>query len=425
MKRFRFPLLFLIAIFALIAQFKILSIVGTPTHRLVASIDQHSCPELFQQIIFKTSDDELILRKIAFEKMLKKRPQWQRQLLDKLWRQDVEEGRFAVVSRRSLLLRKSIGINPIEKNIKTFSFRPYILDLPIEVKNAFVQIGKKNGLKDASEYVIIPAKLMLSNAAVDPIRTVIFIAGITGAGEILSVAGITVSDPLLSQSSTLGMGDNEILLLINNDTGKKLGESYASIFGTQEVNNIAKNDPKHVRVLNMYEREDKLIEFVKGLKGKTIKKIIVTGHGNDGVVYVEDYNHEWGNGTALSVFGSYLSENLHLSEYLGNNVEIYFAQCLLAATEFGRTEVQAFADRVIPQKGKVVVNRYVGIAGIDQNHLTFKSTSDSISDAAFLLTPILYDLFYFQFLDYMLEFSEEQGSDKDRSNGWLYTYEKK
>ncbi len=351
------------------------------TSRSIASSIEESCSKLLLRLFHRASNNKILDSIVSFNDMLESQPKWRRNLYDSLWRGNIERGEFTIINSSSVFMffTKAPAVQPIgyvQLGLRTVDFRLHPFQMPLNVKDAYVEIAKKYGFVPGKEVVAIPVKMIMSQAAGRPVTTVLFLLGIGGAGEIVSSMGLLGSTPLLNKVDTSNYSDNEVLLIIKNCKSTKEDRDAATSINDGIIEKHLARDPEHIKLLDLttYTPSD----GIKFLKGKKIKRVIVSGHGSRGRVSIDSNV----GGLSLSKYAAYLKE-IGIDQYFDQHVDIYFNSCLLSHDEYGKMQVSLFAEELIPHSGTVTTNNYVGISGNNQSPLVVSGINDLAEDALF------------------------------------------
>ncbi|MFN8370410.1 MAG: hypothetical protein U0T83_07270 [Bacteriovoracaceae bacterium] len=319
----------------------------------------------------KTVELDTNTKKIFYQSIEHLSP-FKQNLLKKIWEPELKEAKNFIISKDYLdgvklspnysEYNKYYSVLPPTKVGQTVNFLAYGVTMPARV------ISSIANLKGSKNFLVLGSKVLLTEFIQYPVRNMLYAVSFGAMGEVLDSFKIFTGDPLVEETDPSDLKSDEVIALIKLDKGLMSG-NRASATDEQLITELTEKYPSKyfvvdlssdkVRTYNREYRENKLTF----LKGKKIKKVIVSSHGTPGFVYID--NKEY----SLSQFGDILN-NIHLTKFFDKNVEIHFNSCLLALNEVGKDQVKAFGDKTIPKSGIVKVNTYYGLAGYSLKNTT-------------------------------------------------------
>lgn len=314
-------------------------------------------------------------------------PNWKKKLVYEIWKKEVEQG-IMPFDLRSYSLRN----RPLDTELKRAPL-PYVLHVPREIANGIIAVAKSEGIKPAQRYIVIPAKTLVTIGVRSFYSNVFMVLALGGTGAILDVMNLNVSNPLLDESDPTELEENEVIVIVKLDTFKNPEENYPMYLDGGLIETIKKESPDKIIVIDLSSDSDSITDNIElrvtdilknELKGKKIKKLIVSGHGTPGRIQ-GDLLGDVPLNKLLEILQPLRSE-------LQRNSEVHFTSCLLAGNENGRAEVRHFADSMLPIGGKIVVNKLLGYANGNINFegsLAKNSTSSGFTKTVTLLNPVL------------------------------------
>jgi len=312
---------------------------------LPSMLQANICFSSFRQLGY---DPDFSPRELKYEIQNGLQAEWKRKIIESIWKGYAKRGYRLV----------DFGEDTV--------WLPYVLDVPRDLTTTLVTAALAQGLSRGDRYLIIPAKLLITEGVRKFWKNIFFVLSFGLGKHLLNAVGFLTSDFLVEEGNPYSLAEEEIILIIklaDNKSHAGAGGAAASIMASI-IQGVKSSSPEKFEVLDLsndggetslWDRVDELARKLEQNK-KRIKKIIVESHGRPGMIYGDVIGLQ-----DLETFGGLLSP---LKPHLAAKPEIYLDGCEIAGSEEGRKTVDAFADALLPEGGFIEAHRFFAPAGL-------------------------------------------------------------
>ena len=305
---------------------------------------------------------------------------WKRKVFFSLWRLEADQGRrfFDTTS----ILPKSAereSFFSLKRPGDTRTFVSKVVDsvwgfqLTNDVANAVLAVARSKGLKPADRYLVVPGRMILTGAIRNLEATVFMIVATTYAGQILDRMDIGIQDPLINQTDTGALKQNEVIVIIKMNAKDGNGEGGANaalgMYDDQIIQELKKEDRKHQIIVVDLSKDragsdgnpvpieqvpsyikSSLTEALHGKSSIKIKKVIFAGHGHPGGLSADSGDLEIKD---LDKFVDGIKPFLTHDE-----PEIHFDACYVAQSAAAQQSLKDFAEHALPKGARIFASRF-------------------------------------------------------------------
>ena len=268
---------------------------------------------------------------------------WKRRLLSNIWKSELEQG-LTKLNLQYLVNQK----NPFLHYAK----------LPNPIFQSFVQSALEKGLSPAQKFLVIPTKLLITEAVLRPWTSGVIVLALTADDKILDSLHLSFNDPMIDESDPSTLKKNEVFVITLLDRDHQADDT-ASAAAWEEARGLVKQNPEKFMILDLtdienYQKNIDRLALTLSQQGKTIRKMVIDSHAEPGRL-------------SSIIYPAY-GEPTNLAKTLGNlkpllkpSSEVFFTGCNLARGDEGKKSVRDFAMALMPVGSQVYANETFGI----------------------------------------------------------------